>query len=630
MDMSMKGGGVGMGVTPENVALFPKVSTKVTLHTVIDREHPTAREFEKPLSNKAPIDYIDPSEVTGLHAMMARDTAYAQALRDERNGGTLEGEGKWGFTVHHGDVTYVLVSDTREGWVDQALAFTIDEHFTQYGTKHLFLDYSLIRARNKKIKRFGGKASGAEPLARGMVQINNLLNNAVGRQLIDVEAGDITQICGTIVVAGNVRRTALILLGKSKEFIESKDYSKIGLVPSQWRWASNNSVVIDNETPDELADEIATRVVRNGEPGVFNEFNSKNFGRMIDGYQEGIDGDAEGTNPCGEVTLEDKEPCNLFEVNLVRCHELGIDPAVPLELATRYAYRVTFMPYPWDETRRIVQKNRRLGVSISGIVDYITMKFDGVIIGNEDFPRELDYWYDTVHNTNFKHAKALGTNPSKKKTTVKPSGSVSKVMGCSEGMHGHWAAHISQTIRVAADNPIMDGIYECGYPVEPFIQGRDGYGDPIYDYKSAVVSFPVKAPTADHPNFKSARDLTLDEQAHLQAMLQTYWSDNAVRATLSFHPVNKAEGRTEDIVIKEIADVLKKYKGVLKSTSFLVHDEGTYDQMPKTTITKEQYDEMVGKLKGRPWDFLKDGKVDGFYEELDGSAECAGGNCPVR
>jgi hypothetical protein len=180
--------------------------------------------------------------------------------------------------------------------------------------------------------------------------------------------------------------------------------------------------------------------------------------------------------------------------------------------------------------------------------------------------------------------------------------------------------------------------------------GNDTSGNPMYDYTTVVVEFPIAAPTAAHPDFQSAGDVPLREQAALQALLATHWSDNAVSATLSFHkaqpkPVYFEDGlplldrfgkptveidiHDEERVIDEITDILDQYKGVVKSTSLLPYATDTYPQMPYEAISKERYDEMIARISAKPWERLS-GTITADYIELDESTECVGGHCPIR
>jgi hypothetical protein len=307
-------------------------------------------------------------------------------------------------------------------------------------------------------------------------------------------------------------------------------------------------------------------------------------------------------------------------------------------LATRYAYRITFRHYEWEATRDVVSRHRRLGVGITGITDWVLLKFgqkailgfdaEGNALFNDEVTRALDELYKEVRAANVDQAEQLDATPSIKVTTVKPSGTVSLLMGSSPGMHYHWSAYMIRRIRMA-ERSFDSVLMECGYYIEPAVVGFNEDGTKKYDYNTVVVEFPTKAPTAEHTEFQSAGDVPLREQAALQALLATYWSDNAVSATLSFrkaqpkqsffddgsvlldkfgNPQLSIDKREEDVIIDEITDLLNRYKGVIKSTSLLPYATDTYPQMPYEAITEEKYHAMVAKLKAKPWELI-DGDV---------------------
>ena len=601
-DQAMKGGGVGVNVQRKNVNQMPKVKRKVDITFVSDPNH---KDYE--------------TELEPLGVLPEWGT-------------------KSGAYIHH-------VEDSREGWAE-ALSLVIDSHFIGDYDK-LIIDVSRVRPRGEPIKGFGGVASGPAPLVSMLGKVNEILNNRVGEKVTSVEWGDIIQNIGVCVVAGNVRRTALILIGdpEDKEFIESKNYSlEKNQTASQWRWASNNSINLTEKADDDVYWAMAENIYYNGEPGFVDTETSRHYGRLIDGYQENIDDLVEGFNPCGEITLPNGSPCNLFEINLPKIHE-WIEAGYETEelykeacwLAARYAYRITFRHYEWEVTRKIVQEHRRLGVATTGITDWALMKFgkpailgfdkDGEPIFNKDVCNYFDKMYNYVEQTNKMHSAELEANPSIKLTTIKPSGTLSILMGVSAGMHYHWSRYMIRRVRIAANSPLVPILFDCGYRIEPAIMGQDEAGKDVYDMNTYVVEFPIKAPTAEHPDFKSADEVSLEEQAALQCLLQTYWSDNAVSATLSFH-----KGTTvaeDDEVIRQIADVLKKYHGKLKSTSMLPHATGTFKQMPLETITKEEYERMVSRLKHKPWELIE-GSIMAEDDDEDVVGECQGNHCPIK
>lgn len=628
-DQAMKGGGVGINVQRKYVNQVPKVENELALTIV---SHDFHRDYYTELKDLGVISIEEYGEVIGNFA-------------DE-----------------------LIVADSREGWAD-ALGKVIDAHYE--GVTELVIDISDIRPRGAAIKGFGGEASGPAPLVTMLQRVNTILNRRVNDYVTPTEWGDVVQLIGTCVVAGNVRRTALILIGdqNDKEFVESKNYSlPQNLEASQWRWASNNSVDIGVKTDRDTLRNLAVNIYYNGEPGYVSTELARNYGRIIDGFIEDIDGEVEVFNPCGEITLPNASPCNLFEINLPRIQQL-IDAGVEGEslyfeaayLATRYAYRITFRHYEWEATRDVVSRHRRLGVGITGITDWVLLKFgqkailgfdsEGTAVFNDEVGQALDELYGEVRATNVEQAEQLDANASIKVTTVKPSGTVSLLMGSSPGMHYHWSAYMIRRIRMSATAPLVPVLMECGYKIEPAVKGFNEDGSHKYDYNTVVVEFPTKAPTAEHAEFQSAGDVPLREQAALQALLATYWSDNAVSATLSFrkaqakqtffedgsvlldkfgNPQLSIDKREEDDIIDEITDLLDRYKGVIKSTSLLPYATDTYPQMPYESITEERYNEMVANLTAKPWELI-DGDVKAEDEDTtDYSGECVGGSCPLK
>lgn len=600
----MKGGGVGVNVQRKNIDQMPDVKREMKFAFKSNPQYP---DYETELKDKGVLSFI-PKHVW---------------------------KNIYDYKIH-------VIEDSREGWV-KALQLVIDSHFIEDHEKIVF-DISKVRPRGSEIKGFGGVASGPAPLVQMLQRVNDILNNRVGEKLTSVDWGDIIQNIGCCVVAGNVRRTALILIGdqEDKEFVESKNYNlEKNQVASQWRWASNNSVDVSEDTDLETLREMAKNIYYNGEPGYTNINLSRNYGRIADGYQEGIDKEVEGFNPCGEITLPNASPCNLFEINLPKVHELVSKRQEPeslyqevCNLSSRFAYRVTFRPYEWEATREVVYRHRRLGVGITGFTDWVLLAYGTKAVDffepmeapiyNKKVSDFLNYMYIWVREANKQHAKELETEPSIKVTTVKPSGTLSLLMGVSSGLHYHWSRYMIRRIRVAANAPIVELLNECGYNYEDVIQGFDSDGNPIYDSKTLVYSFPIKAPTAHIEQFQSSGDVPLREQAGNQALLAKYWADNAVSATLTFKQLPDKENE----VIKEIADILNQYKGIIKSTSLLPHASGTYPQMPLEEISEDQYKEMNARIKKKPWEITGVNLVSEDDENL--LDDCEGGSCPIR
>ncbi|MCT6812739.1 MAG: ribonucleoside-triphosphate reductase, adenosylcobalamin-dependent, partial [Lactobacillus helsingborgensis] len=391
--------------------------------------------------------------------------------------------------------------------------------------------------------------------------------------------------------------------------------------------ASNNSVAIDSNF-DEY-EPIANGIRENGEPGIVNLDLSRNYGRIIDGYQKDIDGDVEGTNPCGEISLANGEPCNLFEVFPYIAEQQGWKLKDVFRLATRYAKRVTFSDYDWEISRNIISKNRRIGVSMSGIQDWLLNDLGHrVVTGFEDSTDEetgakikkpiydpqgikmVTEAYQAVIDADKEYSKTLNCNESIKHTTVKPSGTVAKLAGASEGMHFHYAGYLIQRIRFQASDPLLKALDACGYYSEP----------DIYSPNTTCVEFPLRAAHADSKNFASAGTVSIEEQFATQAFLQTYWSDNAVSCTVTFQS-NEGD---------KITPLFEQYRHVIKSTSLLPYYGGSLKQAPKEPIDKVKYEERKAEITGDVAQVFAEQNDDQKDLELVDQTDCESGACPVK
>lgn len=337
-DRAMLGGGVGFGVGRENIEKIPEVTTTVGVLVYLHHKHPDWSRIKQS------------EEYARLEPFLTDDESVVQNYVDT-------------------GAEYLFPTDDREGW-NVSIRETIDSHFDYekegVTERSLVIDLSTIRGYGARIKGFGGTASGPLPLISAIVEINNIFNSRVGGNLKSDDGLDIMNMLGRCVVAGNVRRSALIALGDAddKTYVDAKNYKIAAQVIEKdeygfpkwdtnefgrmsqvrrdrtevvfelveeaikenpeisneeavdiaerkadelydlaWkqenhRWTSNNSVYTD-----ELFDDhhfIAAGIIANGEPGVGNMWLMKNFGRIVDGYKEAIDGDAEGLNPCAK------------------------------------------------------------------------------------------------------------------------------------------------------------------------------------------------------------------------------------------------------------------------------------------------------------------------------------------
>jgi ribonucleotide reductase alpha subunit len=483
-----------------------------------------------------------------------------------------------------------IVPDSREGWV-ALLGKTLKAAFLAHKTGKQTFTYStqLIRSKGAPIKGFGGTASGPEDLVWGINEIGKILERRAGKKLKPVDALDIMNIIGAVVVAGNVRRSAQIAIGDADdvEYLLAKRWD-LGNIPS-WRAMSNNSVVCHDI--GDLHEFFWDGYEGKGEPyGLINLELSRKVGRLGDTRYP--DPEVQGYNPCAEQSLADKETCCLAEIYLP-----NITSKEELEDVATLLYRVCkhslALPCHLESTQEIVHRNMRMGIGITGVLQ-ATQEQKGWLEGVYGKLRTYDQWYSQKH----------GFNKSVKLTTVKPSGTLSLLPGVTPGCHPAYARYMLRRIRISANHALVQTCRDHGYPVE-YQQNFDG----SEDRSTVVVSFPFRHP--DHATL--AKDMTAIDQLKVVKWLQEVWSDNSVSCTVYY--------RKEEL--PEIRKYLKKYyKDNHKSLSFLLHSEHGFKQAPLEEITKEEYDALVAST--RPIVGVDEANIG-----LDDS-ECASGACPIR
>jgi adenosylcobalamin-dependent ribonucleoside-triphosphate reductase len=497
-------------------------------------------------------------------------------------------------------VTTDIIADDRESWA-RATGDLINSYLKPEQSTIQF-DYSLIRPLGSPIQTFGGTASGPAPLIKLHNAIRNIFDGRSGDKLTRRDIADIGNLIGVCVVSGNVRRSAELLIGRidDQDFLNLKNaevFPERNSYDSQnpgWGWMSNNSVEVSvgqDLTP------IVDGIARNGEPGVIWMDMARKYGRLADPANN-KDHRVVGFNPCAEQSLESYECCTLVETYLGR-HESLEDFKRTLKFAYLYAKTVTLLPTHWEETNAIMQRNRRIGASMSGVADFADTNGMPVL-------REwMDQGYKTVQRYDNIYSEWLGVRESIKMTTVKPSGTVSILAGESPGVH--WTPggkYFNRTIRFSNDDPMLPLFVMANYKVEPAAESPD---------TTSVVYFPIKSDAR-----RAERDVTIFEKMSLAAVAQRYWSDNSVSVTISFDPETESE---------HVGTVLHMYDGQLKTVSFLPSGNFTYPQMPYTQITEEQYHEE-GEKKLFPIDFS--GVYAGMAADAIGESYCTTDSCEIK
>jgi ribonucleoside-triphosphate reductase len=482
-----------------------------------------------------------------------------------------------------------IVPDTREGWM-RLLGKTLKA--AMQSTNNTTFSYStqLIRGYGAKIKGFGGTASGPEILVTGIEQIAQVLNNRRGEKLRPIDCLDIMNIIGSIVVAGNVRRSAQIAIGDfdDEEFLNAKRWD-IGSIP-KWRAMSNNSIVWDGKTP--LGESFWAGYEGKGEPyGLINLELSRTDGRLGDTRYP--DPRVAGYNPCAEQSLEDKETCALGEIflpNFASKREL-IDATKLLYRVVKHSLAMPAVGLP--ETEKVVNTNMRMGLGVTGYLQ-----------ATETQRNWLPAVYEALRAYDVEYSALNGFPVSIKLTTCKPSGTLSLLPGVTPGAHPGYSQYMIRRIRISADHALVKVAKEHGYFVEP-LRNFDG----STEMSTMVIEFPFAHPDGTI----MANDMSCFDQLDTVARIQREWSDNAVSCTVYY--------RKEELpALKEYLS--KNFATRHKSLSFLLHSGHGFDQAPLEAISKERYMELVANTR------IITALTTGM--DLDTSSECAGGACPIR
>lgn len=492
---------------------------------------------------------------------------------------------KTGVSVRHEnskDADFII-PDSRQGWVN-LLRNILNAYFVS--GKSFSYSTILIRGAGELIKGFGGTASGPKILVDGMESICKIIKSREGKKLRSIDVLDINNIIGSIVVAGNVRRSAEVAIGDPDDYLylRAKRWD-LGNIPN-WRAMSNNSIYADNF--EQISNDVWGGYNGGGEPyGFMNLPLSKKYGRLGEERKD----NCEGGNPCMEITLADGEACNLCELylNNITSKEELIDCA---KLLYKTQKAVWNLPALYDKTTRVVSKNRRIGLGVTGVC-----QSQGKLEWLDDCYRELRKFDEEWSKTNH-----LPT--SIKLTTVKPSGTLSLLGGATPGVHPAYAKYYIRRVRMSSTDKLLQICKDAGYHVEPVVN----YDNSI-DHSTSIVSFPCQAGEGTI----LAKDMTAVAQLELVKKMQTIWADNSVSVTVYY--------KLEEL--DSIKKWLKEnYENSLKTVSFLLHSQHGFKQAPYEEITEKEYLSISSKIKEIKADIGSESTLEGV--------ECAGGVCPIR
>ncbi len=489
----------------------------------------------------------------------------------------------------------IVIQDSKEGWA-KGLRKLINLLYLGDMPKW---DLSKIRPAGTRLKTFGGRASGPEPLNDLFNFVTAKFKGAAGRKLNSVECHDIMCKIGEVVVVGGVRRSAMISLSNLSD--DRMRHAKSG----QWwenegqRALANNSVAYTEKPDMETFMREWTALVesKSGERGIFSreaaDKHVERNGRRETGHEW-------GTNPCSEIILRPYQFCNLTEV-VVRPTDTEKSLSRKIKLATilgTIQSTFTHMPYLRPIWRKNTEAERLLGVSLTGIMDNeLTYKADKKL---------LEKLRGVAVQTNIEAAEKLGINQSSAITCVKPSGTVSQLVDSASGIHARHSEYYIRTVRGDNKDPLTQFLKDSGIPSEPCVMKPDS---------TTVFSFPTKSPD----NAVTRNDMDAIEQLELWKSYALNWCEHKPSVTIT---VREAEWMKVGAWVYENFDICS-------GVSFLPHSDHTYAQAPYQDCDKATYKEAYSKMpKVIDWVKLSE------YEMEDNTAgsqtlACSNGSCEV-
>jgi ribonucleoside-diphosphate reductase alpha chain len=497
--------------------------------------------------------------------------------------------------------TVIVVEDSKQGW-----AKAYRELLALLWTGHIpAIDVSKVRPAGARLKTMGGRSSGPQPLVNLFDFTIAKFKNATGRNLKPIECHDIMCKIGEVVVVGGVRRSAMISLSNINDIEMAQAKSGNWWEQSPQRALSNNSVAYSRKPEMEqfIAEWKSLYDSKSGERGIYNvaaaQAQAAKFGRRDPEIHY-------GTNPCSEIILRPYQFCNLSEV-VLRENDTKKQIERKVELATilgTWQSTLTDFKYLRKIWKDNTEEERLLGVSLTGQFGHKFMSGKEDLVSLEAFLMTLR---DKAREVNREESGKIGIPESAAITCVKPSGTVSQLVGVSSGMHPWHSPYYIRTVRGSKGDPISTFLKEVGIPVED---------DVMKPNETYVFSFPVKAPEGAIVR----NDLTAIDHLNIWLVYQRAWCEHKPSITVSVK---------EDEWMEVGAWVYKNFDEV-SGISFLPHSEHTYKQAPYQEISKEEYEALAAQMpKNIRWEDLS------FYETEDGTSTNAtlacssDGNCEL-
>jgi ribonucleoside-diphosphate reductase alpha chain len=491
----------------------------------------------------------------------------------------------------------IVVSDSKEGWAKslrQVIAMLYSGEAPRW-------DVSKVRAAGARLKTFGGRASGPEPLVELFKFVVKVFKNAQGRKLNSIECHDIMCKVGEVVVVGGVRRSAMISLSNL-----SDDRMRNAKTGSWWetqgqRALANNSAC-HTERPDVgifMKEWSSLYESKSGERGIFNREAAKNIVKMNGRRSPDFEF---GTNPCAEIILRPYQFCNLTEI-IVRATDTLEDLLRKARIATimgTFQSTMTHFPYLRKIWRDNTEQERLLGVSMTGILDNHLLNNPT----DDGLPARLEALKTLTIDTNAELAAILGIPASAAITAVKPSGTVSQLTDTASGIHPRHAAYYYRRIRGDIKDPLTKAMMAAGVPHDP---------DVMKPGSTMVFTFPKKAPEG------AVLRSQLDAIKHLNLWLvyQQHYCEHKPSVTIS------VSEREWPAVGAFVWDHFDEMSGV----SFLPYDGGNYKQAPYEDCTQAEFEALSAKMpKSIDWDAIVE-----MEDNVEGTQmlACTAGGCEI-
>ena len=479
-----------------------------------------------------------------------------------------------------------LIGDSIEGWSDAVTAL-IKSYFN--GTSRLRFDYSDIRPKGAALVTSGGKAPGPQPLRECLVKIDGLLSlKEDGDQLSSLEVHDIVCHVADAVLAGGIRRAALISLFsmEDEEMLAAKTGNWYEKNPQRGR-ANNSVVIMRHRVSEEMFQDLWERIRSSGcgEPGIYFT-NDKDY----------------GCNPCCEISLRPYQFCNLTEVNVS-----NVQDQTDYENRARAGAFIgtlqaayTDFHYLRPVWQRNTEKDYLIGVSMTGIASGKVLKMDMKAAAR------------AVKEENARVAGLIGIKPAARCTTVKPAGTTSLTLGTSSGIHAWHNDHYIRRIRVGKN----ESIYNYLNVIHPELV-EDCFFRP---HDTAIISVPQKAPEGAITRKESALQLLRRvKKVHKE------WVKSGHRKGQNTNNVSAT------ITVKEnewekVGNWMWENRSFYNGLSVLPYDAGTYKQPPFEDCSPEEYNRLAAALFGVELDNIKEEQDN---TDLKGELACAGGSCEI-